>query len=51
MNELVYIGFMIIPVYPIALMADQLIFNTITYWSGEDTISSPGDFPGFSAKD
>ena len=50
-NELVYIGFMIIPVYPIALMADQLIFNTITYWSGEDTISSPGDFPRFSAKD
>ena len=50
-NEIVYIGFMILPVYPIALFADQVLFNPITYWTGKDTISDPGAFPGFSAKD
>ena len=50
-NELVYLGFMIVPVYPVALLGDQLIFNTITYWSGDDTIKNPGKFPGFTRKD
>ncbi len=50
-NELVYIGFMIIPVYPLAMLGDHLIFNTITYWTGKETITNSGDFPGFSSKD
>ena len=50
-NELVFLGLMIIPVYPIAGALDILLFNTINYWSGENTISDPGPFPGFTAKD
>lgn len=51
LNEVVYLGFMIIPVYPICLMGDVLVFNTIDYWTGKDTIADPGEFPGFSSKD
>ena len=50
-NELVFLGLTIIPVYPLALFGDVVIFNTITYWSGDDTISDPGPFPEFSRKD
>jgi hypothetical protein len=50
-NEAVFIGLNIIPVYGFALLGDVIIFNTVTYWSGEDTIKDPGPFPGFSSKD
>ena len=50
-SELVFIGFYIIPVYPIALLGDVLIFNTIDYWTGKSTLNTPGAFPGFSSKD
>jgi hypothetical protein len=33
------------------LMGDVLVFNTIDYWTGKDTIKAPGEFPGFSSKD
>jgi hypothetical protein len=49
-SEIVYIGLWIVPVYPIALTGDVLIFNTISYWTGKDTIKDPGPFPGFSRK-
>lgn len=45
-NEVVFLGLMIIPVYPLALAGDVLIFNTIGYWS-KDLINDPGEFPGF----
>jgi hypothetical protein len=47
----VYLGFWIIPVYPIALIGDGLIFNPIRYWSGEATINDPGPFHGFERGD
>lgn len=50
-NELVFLGFIVVPVYPIALIGDVLVFNTIGYWSGDETINSPGEFPGFSRED
>lgn len=50
-NELVYIGLHILPVYPLALAGDVLILNTITYWTGKDTINDPGPFPGFKKGD
>ena len=50
-NELVFLGLCIIPVYPIALTGDWLIFNTIGYWSGSNPISDPGAFKGFTSKD
>ena len=51
LNEVVFVGMNIIPVYWFALAGDVLIFNTVTYWSGSDTIKDPGTFPGFSSKD
>ena len=45
-NEIVFVGLWFIPVYPIALAADVLVFNTVRYWSGDDMISDPGAFQG-----
>jgi len=50
-NEVVFLGLTIIPVYGIALFGDVVIFNTIGYWTGDNPISDPGPFKGFSAKD
>lgn len=35
-NEAVFLGLLIIPVYPIVLWADYIIFNSIEWWSGDD---------------
>ena len=37
-NELVFIAFCIVPVYPIAWFADALIFNSIEFWTGENPV-------------
>lgn len=50
-NEVVFLGLMIIPVYLIALFVDVVAFNTIQYWSGDNPINDPGAFKGFSSKD
>jgi hypothetical protein len=50
-NEAVFLAMVIIPVYPIALAGDVLIFNTIEYWTGDGIISESGPFPGFTSKD
>jgi hypothetical protein len=50
-NELVFLGLHLIPVYPLALLGDVVIFNTIHYWSGDNPISDPGQFKGFTSKD
>jgi hypothetical protein len=50
-NEVVFIAMYIVPVYQIALLGDIVIFNTIDYWTGKDTLNAPGPFPGFSSKD
>ncbi|MDB2575691.1 MAG: DUF3332 family protein [Planctomycetota bacterium] len=49
-NEAVFIGMNIIPVYPIAYMVDVVVLNTIEYWSGGNPVDAPGPFPGFSRK-
>jgi len=46
LNEVIYIGMTIIPVYGIFYLGDMLIFNTITYWSDEDFIGAAGPYPG-----
>ena len=46
-NEVVFIAMYIIPVYPIVLLGDIVIFNTIGYW-GNNPIDDPGAFKGFS---
>lgn len=50
-NEVVFLGFNIIPVYSLALFADVLVLNTIHYWSGSNPVDDPEPFPGFTRKD
>jgi len=50
-NEVVFLGMIIIPVYQFAWLGDVVILNTIDYWTGKDTIKDPGPFPGFKRKD
>jgi hypothetical protein len=47
LNELIFLGFWVLPVYPITLLGDVVIFNTINYWTGNPPIKDPGEFPGF----
>lgn len=44
-NELIFLGLNIVPVYGLFYMGDILIFNTVTYWSGDDMIGAAGEFP------
>ncbi|MEM6671206.1 MAG: DUF3332 family protein [Planctomycetota bacterium] len=44
-DELVYIGLNIIPVYGFAWLADAWVLNTIDYWTGNNPVSDPGPFP------
>jgi len=43
-NELIFIGLNFIPVYPICLWVDYVIFNSIEWWGGENPISPPEGF-------
>ncbi len=47
-NEVIFLGMNIIPVYGVALFLDTVVFNTINYW-GDNPINDPGPFPGFKA--
>ena len=43
-NELVFLGLWILPVYEFAVLGDLLIFNTIEFWGGEDPLAmEPGE--------
>ena len=49
-NEALFLGMVIVPVYPVVLLADVVVFNTIAYW-GENPINKPGAFPETFHKD
>ena len=49
-NEIVFLGLTIIPVYGFSLLLDTVVFNTIGYW-GTNPITAPRPFPGFSNND
>lgn len=38
-NELVFIAFMIVPVYEVAALADILVINSIEFWSGSNPVA------------
>ena len=38
-NELVFLGFTILPAYEICLLGDALIFNSIDFWTGNNPIA------------
>lgn len=42
-NELVYLVFNIVPVYPVCYLADALVVNSIEFWSGSNPMASIGD--------
>lgn len=42
-NELIFIAFNIVPVYPIAAVADMLVINSIEFWSGSNPVASIGE--------
>ena len=39
-NELVFIGFWILPVYEVSALADILVINSIEFWSGSNPMAS-----------
>lgn len=44
-NEVIFLGLSVVPVYSIAMIGDVLIFNTVDYWSGNNPFEDPGPFP------
>ncbi|MEG1402443.1 DUF3332 domain-containing protein [Bacteroides sp.] len=42
-NELVFIALNIIPVYPVAYLADALVINSIEFWTGSNPMANVGD--------
>ena len=42
-NEIIFLGLIIVPVYQLALLGDVLIFNTVEYWSGDNPIGEIED--------
>lgn len=41
-NELVFFGMWILPVYEISAIADALVINSIEFWSGSNPLASTG---------
>lgn len=39
-QELVFLGLIIIPAYELAALGDMLIFNTIEFWGGQNPVSA-----------
>ncbi|HEX6812259.1 MAG TPA: DUF3332 family protein [Planctomycetota bacterium] len=40
-NEAAFLGLNIIPVYPIFLLGDYFVFNSVEFWTGNNWISKP----------
>ncbi len=38
-SELVFLAFVIIPVYSVSLLADGIVLNSIEFWTGENPIA------------
>lgn len=43
-NELVFLGLNIIPVYGLCLFGDYIVFNSVEFWTGSNWISKPEEF-------
>jgi hypothetical protein len=42
-DELLFLGCVILPVYGIAMLADAIILNTVEFWTGRNPMTSTGD--------
>ena len=50
-NELVFIAFNIVPVYPIAVLADVLVINSIEFWTGDNPVADVGSVKTIETND
>lgn len=50
-NELVFILCWPIPVYPISILADIFVLNTIEFWSGSNPVADAGSVQKIEGKD
>lgn len=41
-NELIFFGFWVLPVYEVCALADILVLNTIEFWSGNNPVADAG---------
>lgn len=39
-NELVFVGMHIVPIYPLSIFADILVLNSIEFWTGSNPVAS-----------
>jgi hypothetical protein len=44
LNELVFLGLNIIPVYPVCMLGDYIVFNSVEFWTGSNWIGKPGEY-------
>lgn len=44
LNELAFLGLHIVPVYPLCMFGDYLIFNSVEFWTGSNWINKPEAF-------
>lgn len=42
-NEMIFVAFLIIPVYNLAMLADGIVFNSIQWWTGQNPVANAGD--------
>ena len=45
MDEIAFLGCIILPAYTIATLGDALIFNSIEFWGGENPIKETASQP------
>lgn len=50
-NELVFLAFNIVPVYPIAVLADALVINSIEFWTGDNPVADVGTVKTIESND
>lgn len=50
-NELLFIGMWIIPVYEVCLLADVLVINSVEFWTGENPMANVGDVKKVKGED
>ena len=39
-NELIFVGLNIIPVYPVAMLVDAVVLNSIEFWGGNNPVTA-----------
>lgn len=44
LNELIFIGLIVVPVYEVVWLADALVFNSVEFWTGKNPMAAASDF-------